>query len=227
MTTIIAIDGPAASGKSTTARLVAEKLGFVHLDTGAMYRAVTLAALREGVRPEQTEALAEMIKSLDIRFRWSGDGAQRVLLNGADVTDAIRTPEVNKLVSAYSAVPFVRERLLVLQRNVGQAQDVVCEGRDIGTRVFPDARYKFFLVADLEVRAGRRLAELRTQGHEPSLNDLMADLRRRDKEDASREHSPLLKACDAIEVDTSTLTIPGQVDYILQVIEKDRPPTKI
>ena len=163
MPTIVAIDGPGAAGKSTTAREVARRLGFRHWDTGAMYRAATLACLERELPEQETSRLAEFLKSLRIEFQPSSGGAQKLLLDGRDVTAAIRAPLVSQRVSAYSALPIVRERLLAIQRRIGEQYDVVCEGRDIGTQVFPEARFKFFLIADLEVRAQRRYEELRSQ----------------------------------------------------------------
>ncbi len=221
MKTVVAIDGPAASGKSTTARLVAQRLGFMHLDTGAMYRAVTLACLEERLPPEESPEMAGLLNSLSVQFTSEQGGPQHTLLNGRDVTEALRRPEVTRKVSAYSALAPVRERMVRLQREIGSEHDVVCEGRDIGTRVFPEARYKFFLVADLEVRAGRRLKELQAGGHTPSLSQIGEELRDRDREDSTRALSPLQKAEDAVTVDTTNLTIPAQVDFIAYHVEAD------
>ncbi|UCH63305.1 MAG: (d)CMP kinase [Fidelibacterota bacterium] len=218
MTKVVTIDGPAASGKSTTARLAARRLGFIHLDTGAMYRAVTLACQEKRLPPRESSEMANLLASLDIRFQTSEKNQQRTLLNERDVTDAIRTPEVTRQVSAYSALGIVRERMVVMQRLIGTKQNVVCEGRDIGTHVFPDARFKFFLVADLEERARRRCDELRAGGHDPSLEHVVEELRQRDREDSTRELSPLQKAGDAITVDTTNLTIPAQVDFIVTLV---------
>ncbi len=219
MTTVVAIDGPAASGKSTTARLAARGLGFIHLDTGAMYRAVTLACREKRLPPRESSKLADLLASLEVRFQTSGEDQQRTLLNRRDVTDAIRTPEVTCQVSAYSALGMVRERMVNMQRRIGAKHDVVCEGRDIGTRVFPDARFKFYLVADLEKRAQRRCDELRAQGENPALEHVVEQLRQRDHEDSTRELSPLQKAEDAITVDTTNLTIPTQVDFIVTLVK--------
>lgn len=219
MTTVVAIDGPAASGKSTTARLAARRLGFIHLDTGAMYRAVSIACREKRLPPKESSEMADLLASLDVRFQASGGGRQRTLLNGRDVTEAIRHPEVTRRVSAYSALAMVRERMVRLQRQIGAEHDVVCEGRDIGTRVFPDARFKFYLVADLEVRAKRRREELRAQGLNPSLRHIVEELRQRDREDSTRELSPLQKAEDAVTVDTTDLTIPAQVDFIVTLVK--------
>ncbi|MCH7575122.1 MAG: (d)CMP kinase [Candidatus Marinimicrobia bacterium] len=215
MKDVVAIDGPSASGKSTTARMVARELGYLHLDTGAMYRAVTVACLRQNLPPQPSPQLDLLLDELDIQFDREGSGDQRVLLAGEDVSGQIRSPEVNAVVSSYSALPQVRKRLVKLQQQAAEGNNVVCEGRDIGTRVFPDARHKFFIVADLKVRAERRRDELEAAGTAADLEELMAELARRDKADTIREHSPLVKAEDAIELDTSNLTIEMQVERVI------------
>ena len=184
-----------------------------------MYRAVTLACLRKNLPPEPSPQLQSLLDELDIQFGKDKDGGQQVLLAGENVTGLIRSPEVNRKVSAYSALPLVRERLVKLQRQAAAEYDLVCEGRDIGTRVFPDAAYKFFIVADLQVRARRRLAELAAKGYPAELDELTADLARRDEEDTLREHSPLIKAQDAIELDTSEMTIELQVERVIAHVE--------
>ncbi|MEE9465934.1 MAG: (d)CMP kinase [Candidatus Neomarinimicrobiota bacterium] len=219
MTTIVAIDGPGASGKSTTARAVADRLGFVHLDTGAMYRAATLDCLEQGLLPEASPELAQLLESLAIDLRQAPGGHQLVLLSGRDVTAAIRAPQVSQQVSAYSALPMVRERLFGLQRLIGSQYDVVCEGRDIGTRVFPNARFKFFLEADLDVRAQRRYEELQSRGFTQTRDSVREEIRVRDLQDSTREHSPLKKAQDAVLVDTSNMTIPAQVEFVINHIK--------
>ncbi|MCK4579560.1 MAG: (d)CMP kinase [Candidatus Marinimicrobia bacterium] len=214
----IAIDGPGASGKSTTAKLVAERLGYMHLDTGAMYRAVTLACVRENVAPEDSPELERIVAGLDLRFTRDADGKQQLLMNGADVSLDIRTPEISRLVSAYSALPYVRERMLEIQRAIGSSEPVVCEGRDIGTRVFPDARFKFFLSASLEERARRRHQELEAQGFSQSLESIIEELEKRDRKDSTRAHSPLRQAADTLVVDTSNMTIHEQVEFVINHI---------
>ncbi|MEE9161451.1 MAG: (d)CMP kinase [Candidatus Neomarinimicrobiota bacterium] len=218
MSVVVAIDGPAASGKTTTARMVAGRLDYVHLDTGAMYRAVTLACLDREVAPEVSPALRELLNGLQVRFESAGQG-QRTLLNGEDVTEAIRSLEVSRQVSAYSALGEVRSRLVRLQRRIGERHDVVCEGRDIGTIVFPAARFKFYLVADLETRARRRYDELRARGLQPSRENILEELRARDRDDSTRALSPLLKAEDAMTVDTTDLTIAEQADRVAGLVE--------
>lgn len=216
---VVAIDGPSASGKSTTARMAAERLGYLHLDTGAMYRAVTFACLENGIPPEDGTVMSTLLGSLDIRFKYQ-DGHQRTTLNGRDVTREIRGPQVTEHVSVYSAVRMVRERMVVLQRAIGDNQNVVCEGRDIGTRVFPGANFKFFLEADLEIRAKRRFEELISLEQEASLEEIKEDLHQRDIHDSSRELSPLQKAEDAITIDTTNLTVDQQVDAIVNLVER-------
>jgi cytidylate kinase len=199
--------------------MAAERLGYLHLDTGAMYRAVTFACLESGIPPEDSAAMSELLGSLDIRFK-SLNGHQRTTLNGRDVTREIRGPQVTEHVSAYSAQRMVRERMVILQRALGTNQNVVCEGRDIGTRVFPEANFKFYLEADLEIRAKRRFEELTAFGQEASLKEIKQDLHQRDVYDSSRELSPLQKAEDAITIDTTNLTVEQQVDSIVNLVER-------
>ncbi|MBW6458462.1 MAG: (d)CMP kinase [FCB group bacterium] len=211
---IIAIDGPSGSGKSSTAKQIANILGFVYLDTGAMYRAVSVGVLRSGIDPYDTKAVAEAVKNMSVRFE-----GNKVLLDGTDVTLAIREDAANKAVTPVSANPEVRTLLVEKQRAYAADHDVVMEGRDIGTVVFPDADHKFYLVADLDVRAARRLKE---SPDRLSLEAVKADLRRRDEHDAARTHSPLRKADDAIEIDTTTLTFDEQIKKILFYIKEPK-----
>lgn len=209
---IIAIDGPSGSGKSSTAKQVAKRLGFTYLDTGAMYRAAALGVLQRKIDPRDEQSVANAVKTMEVGF--SGD---KVLLDGKDVSREIRTDAANKAVTPVSANPVVRELMVEKQRAFAKDHNVVMEGRDIGTVVFPRADYKFYLLADLDVRAKRRLKE----SDEPlSFEEVKADLARRDKYDSSRTHSPLRKAPDAIEIDTSHLTFETQVDKILSIIKR-------
>ncbi len=216
---VIAIDGPSASGKSTTAKLVARELGYTHLDTGAMYRAITWAALKAGLSASDSDELGKILANLELRLVATESGRQQVLLGNADITEAIRDPEISRKVSAFSALQRVRERLVELQRASGEQGNVVCEGRDIGTHVFKDARFKFFLIADARVRAERRLAELESQGHTADVDSLIAELLDRDEQDSTRKHSPLRQAKDAVTVDTTKLTIADQVEFIINHVK--------
>ena len=213
---IIAIDGPSASGKSTTAKGVAEKLGITHLDTGAMYRTVTWGLKKAAIHPSDYEKVRDFLKDLEIYF----DASNHIWLNGEDVSIEIRTGDISSRVSAVSAIPEVREKMVKIQRQIAGKKDCVLEGRDIGTVVFPDAEYKFFLVADTEIRAKRRLLDLERIGESSTLAELIDDIERRDAIDSSRDHSPLLQAEDAIPIDTSHLTINEQINKIVNLINQ-------
>ena len=202
---IVAIDGPGGAGKSTVARQLAKELGFAYLNTGAMYRAVALAAREAGIAPEDPkleEKIGELLKTIQIDF--DGD---RIKLNGRDVSAQITGPEISNLASTYSTLPIVREKMRELQRALGANGGVVMEGRDIGTVVFPDAEFKFYLDADPQVRAERRFAELNARGATPQRDEVLHQLNERDRRDIDRQHAPLKRADDAIEIDTSKLTI--------------------
>ena len=211
---IIAIDGPAGSGKSSTAKAVAARLGITYLDTGAMYRAITLRCLREGIGAGEAEALEKTVDSARIRFE-SKAGTQRIFLDDEDVTEAIRGDAVTRRVSDYCAPAVVRRRLIEEQRMIARGRSLVCEGRDIGTAVFPDAELKFFMVATPEERARRRRKDFQALGVIKSTAELIAELAERDRKDSTRENSPLRKAREAEEIDTTAMTLGGQVDYIV------------
>ena len=223
---IIAIDGPAASGKSTTARRVAQQLGYIYIDTGAMYRSVTLKALQQGLLDDlrrSPESVSDLVRDISIRFE--GD---RVFLNGSDVTAEIRDNRVSREVSFISSLKPVRDRLREMQQELGRQRGVVMDGRDIGTVVFPDAELKIFLVAEPRERAKRRYAELIAKsqdgGELPDLDVLEDEIRKRDRADAEREHAPLKKHSEAHEIDTSDLTIERQVDIVYNLaldLQKD------
>lgn len=207
---VVAIDGPAGSGKSTTARLLAEKLGYTYIDTGAMYRAVTLYWLRQKF-PFEEDIICGLLPNICINFDNDG-GTLKIYLNSEDVTQAIRMPEVTNFVSPISTIKCVREFLVAQQRKLGENGGIVMDGRDIGTVVFPNAELKIFLVASLEARIERRLLELRQKGIELTPEEVRKQIVERDIIDSTRQHSPLQKAPDAIEIDTTNLTIDEQVE---------------
>lgn len=211
---VIAIDGPAASGKSTTARRAAALLGYLHVDTGAMYRAAALKVLRTGTSPDDPERVSQVVEEARIVLQRRDDGLH-VTLDGEDVTDEIRTPAVTRVVSAVSAMRRVRDVMVREQRALGAGGGIVLEGRDIGTVVFPDADLKFFLVAGIDARARRRQEELRARGVTVSIAAVKEELGERDRLDSTRDESPLRKADDAIELDTSALTIDQQVAAVV------------
>ncbi len=216
---VVAIDGPAASGKSTTARIAAERLGYLHVDTGAMYRAVTLKVLRSGIPVNDEAAIAELVATTHVELR-NADSSQRVLLDGAEVTGEIRSIPVTKSVSKVSSLKCVRAAMVREQRRIGVDGGIVLEGRDIGTVVFPDADLKFFLIAGIEARAKRRQAELQARGVDASLPQLRQDIKERDALDSTRVESPLRQADDAIELDTSDMTVEQQVEFVVSRVKE-------
>ena len=216
---VIAIDGPAGSGKSSTAKLVAQRLGALHLDTGAMYRAITLKCLREGIARTDMNALADCVKHTAIKFSGTPPGV-KVWMGGNDVTDAIRSDEVTKNVSDYCKPKAVRDELVKQQRRMAESGIVVCEGRDIGTVVFPNAELKFYMVASVEERARRRQKDFEEIGVKKSIKELVEEIKARDKKDSTREISPLFKADDAEELDTTDMTLDDQVEYIVNKARK-------
>ena len=215
---IIAIDGPAATGKSTSAKLVAQKLGFTYLDTGAMYRCVALSILRENIDLDDELSLSFLLDSLKIQFKKRKD-VMVVLLNGEEVTSEIRKSKVTDYVSAVSAILLVRNSLVKNQREIANSQDCVVEGRDIGTVVFPNADAKFFLVADAQIRAQRRQKELLSIGENKSISKLLDEIQKRDKLDSERDNSPLRRASDAFNIDTTNMSINSQVDFIVNKVK--------
>lgn len=210
----IAIDGPAGSGKSTTAKKVADALGYIYIDSGAMYRAVTLIAIEQGVI-DKTEHIIELIEQIDLQLKYE-NGTTRVFTNGNEITDQIRSLRVNDNVSTVSAIAAVRHNLVERQRKMADQEGVVMEGRDIGTVVFPFADLKIFLTASIEERAKRRTEEMRQRGKIVPLEEVKANLQKRDEIDSNRANGPLKKAEDAVEVNTSNLTIDQQVEIILE-----------
>ncbi len=215
---IIAIDGPAASGKSTTAQRLAQKLGYVYLDTGAMYRACALKARQEGIDLQDESAIQSMLDIIDIRIVLS-DHANVIMLDGKDVSQAIRENAISKMASDISALPAVRHKMVELQRKLAADGGVILDGRDIGTFVFPDADIKFFLTASAEVRAQRRLLELQEKGISASIDNVLQEILERDRNDANRALAPLLRADDAMEVDTSKLSIDDEVSRLYDLIQ--------
>lgn len=226
---IIAIDGPAGSGKSTTARALAKRLKAPYIDTGAMYRAVTLKAMKENVSFEDKKCLVEIVKKIKIEFKTVGARlprpgrgnpapTQRVFMDGKEVTKAIRLPELTKKVFYVAQEPLVRREMVKKQRAMGSKGGAVMEGRDIGTKVFPDADYKFYFEANEEIRARRRHRELIGTGQNITLEQVLADQKKRDAADYNRREGPLKAAKDAIVLDTSSLTIDETVDKILHII---------
>ena len=213
----IAIDGPSGAGKSSVARAVAEKLGAMYLDTGAMYRAVGLYMLKAGVPLDNPDAIAENRRRADVRVGYGKDGQQCVYLGEEDVSEAIRAAEVSLAASSVSTVPAVRERMVALQRGIAQGHSVVMDGRDIGTKVLPDATLKVFLTASAEVRARRRYDELSRKGMREPYEKVLEELIRRDEVDTHREASPLRKAEDAVEVDCSQMTLEEVVETVVSL----------
>ncbi len=215
----VAIDGPAGAGKSSVARAAAKELGFIYVDTGALYRAVAYAALRSGTDIHDSSALSELLSSLEISLRFI-DGAQAVFVGDEDVSDSIRTPEVSMIASEVSAVPEVRAKLFDLQVGMARKNNVIMDGRDIGTVVLPNAQVKIFLTASPQVRAKRRVAQLEEQGKSVSYESILSDIQKRDFQDASRDIAPLKPAEDAALIDTSDCTFDESVGKILEVIRE-------
>lgn len=214
----MAIDGPAGAGKSTVAKAVAKRMGYRYMDTGAMYRALAWKVMRQGSDPNDEDVLARILDSTAVRLG-SDAGSPTVILDGADVSGAIRTPEVGQMASRVSGLKLVRRRMADLQRNMGRGGRIVAEGRDMGTVIFPDADVKIYLDASLETRARRRFKEL--AGRDPSLTleATLADVRHRDRRDKERAIAPLRKADDAMLVDSTALSVTAVVDRILQEID--------
>ncbi|MCA0970329.1 (d)CMP kinase [Halobacillus litoralis] len=218
-TMTIAIDGPAAAGKSTVAKLVAEKLSFIYVDTGAMYRALTWKAIEENVDLEDETGLEQLIKESDLQLVQSEMG-QRVMLDGKDVSDDIRSNEVTNNVSIVAKHERVRIEMVKRQQKLVREQGVVMDGRDIGTHVLPDAEVKIFMIASVQERAERRFKENVEKGITADLEQLKEEIRKRDELDSNRDVSPLVKAEDAVELDTTSLSIEQVVDRIIEIVRK-------
>jgi len=215
----VTIDGPAAAGKSTIAKIVSQKLNYIYIDTGAMYRSLTLRALKDHVNIDSEQALMNLLNDTDIHLTQHTSG-QKVMMNGEDVTDAIRSEDVTHNVSHIATYPSIRNEMVNRQRKLAQLTNVVMDGRDIGTYVLPMARHKFFLTASVEERAKRRYEENVKKGFKVSFADLKNDIAQRDLQDKQRDVAPLIKADDAIEIDTTSLTIDQVVERILDKISK-------
>jgi len=215
---VIAIDGPAGSGKSTSARILAARLGYQYLDTGAMYRALTWFAIQNGVAPSDGTRLAVLARSVEITFETHED-INRVSINGRDVTSEIRSPMVTELVSEVSAHQGVRQAMVEKQREIGARGEIVAEGRDTTTVVFPDADVKVYLDCNVSTRAQRRLIDMARLGVSTTLQEQIAEIERRDKHDSERKHSPLTKSRDAYFVDTTNTTIEEQVERVLALLK--------
>jgi len=216
---VIAIDGPAASGKSTTAKQLAIKLKYIYIDTGAMYRASGLCTLMQNISLDDEVALKEMLDKISIKIEYAKEG-NRIYLNGEDVSERIREADSTKLSSQIAVIGIVRKKMVELQRKMGANGGVIMDGRDIGTVVFPNADFKFFMLADVRTRALRRWKEVKENGEDTTLEEIEEELLWRDKNDTTREISPLIQAEDAIPVDTSKMSIDGQVQFIYNTIIK-------
>ena len=217
----IAIDGPAGAGKSTMARAVAKELGYVYVDTGAIYRTVGYYTTLCGIGPKDVDGVTRLIGDINITIEYDADGKQRMILNGMDVSDEIRTPEMSDCASKLSTLKVVRDYLLEVQRDLAKTRSVVMDGRDIGTVVLPKADVKIFMTADAQVRAQRRLNEFREKGDTKStLEEVLRDIRQRDERDTNRPIAPLKQAADAVLLDTSYLTIEQSIAEIKAIIEK-------
>lgn len=214
---VIAIDGPAGSGKSTVAKLIAKKLGIVYIDTGAMYRALAYKAYSMGISFEDEKSIAKLAEAIEIELE-----GEKVLLDGIRVDEHIRMPVINENVSKVARIKQVRDIMVMHQREMGRKRSVVMDGRDIGTHVFPDASFKFFLVADLEERARRRSLELIQKGYEVEFSEIKRELENRDIQDSTREASPLVRAHDAVEIDTTSKTAEEVADTIIGFVETGR-----
>lgn len=216
----IAIDGPSGAGKSTMAKRLAAELNFLYVDTGAIYRTVGLYAFRKGIAPEDGPAVEGLLPEVDIGMSYGGDGLQHMTLNGEDVTDAIRRHEISHYASAVSAIPAVRAFLLEMQRKFARENDVIMDGRDIGTVVLPDADLKIYLTADAEDRAHRRYLELLERGQQAEYEQVLKDVRERDSRDMNRETAPLRQAEDAVLVDTTGIGLEESFRMILRLIRE-------
>lgn len=212
----VAIDGPAGAGKSTIAKLVAKEKGYIYLDTGAMYRGLAIHFLDKGIQPQETEKVIEACKDAEVTIAYE-DAVQHVYLNGKDISSRLRNEEVGNMASVTSAIPEVRKKLLELQQNLAKTQNVIMDGRDIGTCVLPHADVKVYLTASVETRAKRRYQELQEKGEDCNLEEIAHDIEERDRRDMTREIAPLKQAEDAVLVDSSDMTIAEVVKTIVDL----------
>lgn len=212
----VAIDGPAGAGKSTIAKLVAKEKGYIYVDTGAMYRGLAIHFLDKGIQPQETEKVIEACKDAEVRIAYE-DAVQHVYLNGKDISSRLRNEEVGNMASVTSAIPEVRKKLLELQQNLAKTQNVIMDGRDIGTCVLPHADVKVYLTASVETRAKRRYQELQEKGEDCNLEEIAHDIEERDRRDMTREIAPLKQAEDAVLVDSSDMTIAEVVKTIVDL----------
>lgn len=215
----IAIDGPAGAGKSSTAKLIAKKLGYIYVDTGALYRTVGLYSIRKGIDTKDAEKVIATLPDVKVELKFV-DGSQHVFLNGEDVSDAIRTPEASMGASNVSAIPKVREFLFDLQRSIAAENDCIMDGRDIGTVVLPNADVKIFLTTSVEERAKRRYKEMLEKGENADYDDILEDIKKRDWQDSHREVAPLKQAEDAIFVDNGGYNLESGTEYLLSIIKE-------
>lgn len=220
MSIAIAIDGPAGAGKSSLSKEVAKELSFIYVDTGALYRTIGLAASRKGLKKEDKAEIISLLNDIDVKLSFNDEGTQIVLLNGEDVSSYIRTPEASMFASAVSAIPEVRAFLLDLQRNMAKSDNVIMDGRDIGTVVLPDAKIKIFLTASPEKRAMRRHKENIEKGIDSTYEEVLKDVNQRDYQDSHREIAPLKPAEDSVLVDTSDYDFEGSKELLLKVIKE-------
>lgn len=216
----VAIDGPSGAGKSTIAKAVAERFGFIYVDTGAIYRTVGLATRRAQIDPQDSSSVIALLPSLDISFAHAEDGLQHMYLNGEDVSTEIRTPEISMYASRVSALPEVRAFLMEMQRSMARRASVIMDGRDIGTVVLPDAALKIFLTASAEARAERRYKELLEKGQSVAFDEVLRDMAERDENDTTRAAAPLRAADDAVLLDTSALTLSESIEAVAALVKQ-------
>ncbi len=217
MSFIVAIDGPAGTGKGTVTKIISQRMNLLNIDTGAMYRSVTLECIRKNISPKDEEKIKEVLENINIELKYI-DGEQRIFLNGEDVSKAIRTPEVDNLVAVFAALKIVRDKLTPIQRKIGEKNDVIMEGRDIGTVVFPNADVKIYLDCSLEERARRRYNQNLKKGINESYEEVLDSIKKRHKLETEREIAPFIKADDAITVDSTSMTIEEVADKIEKII---------